>query len=119
MISTTPKNSHLFLKLLLIAAALYAYKNRAGISAYLSRNETLQEAKSSIKWLYNELRPSNEAEKKQHESYTKLQQKRAAERRELGIKPHIEFVDRTDKAKRDEAAKDWQSLRKDLMRGID
>ena len=96
MISTMPKNSHLFLKILLVAAALYAYKNRSGISHFLTQNQTIQEAKSSLKWAYNELRPQTEAEKAQHESFIKEQHKRAEEYRKVGIETKVKYVTPAD-----------------------
>ena len=100
MISTLPKRNHTFLKLLLIAAAIYGYKNRSeishGISNFLARNQAIQEAKSSLKWAYNELRPQTEAEKAQQASFAKEQHKRAEEYRKMGINPHIKYVEEGD-----------------------
>ena len=96
MISTMPKNSHTFLKLLLIAAAIYAFKNRAeighGLNHFLAKNQMAQEAKNSLKWAYNELRPATEAEKAQHEAFAKEQQRRADEYHKMGIETRVKYV---------------------------
>jgi len=92
MISTTPKSNHLFLRLILIAAAIYAFKNRAGISNFLAKNQTIQEAKSSLKWAYNELRPATEAEKAQRKAFAAEQHKREEEYRKMGIETKIKYI---------------------------
>ena len=100
MIETMPNKSSLFLRLILIAAAIYAFKNRSeishGINKFLARNQAVQEAKSSLKWAYNELRPSTEAEKAQQESFAREQRKRTEEYRKMGINPHIKYVEKDD-----------------------
>ena len=100
MIETMPNKSSLLLRLILIAAAIYAFKNRAeighGINNFLAQNQAIQEAKRSLKWVYDELRPPTEAEKAQHESFAKEQQKRLEEYRQAGINPGIKYVERDD-----------------------
>ena len=96
MISTMPKKGYPILKILCIVAAIYAFKNRAeiqhGLSDFLAKNQTVQEAKQSLKWAYDELRPRTEAEKAQQESFAAEQRKKADEYRKMGIKPHIQYV---------------------------
>ena len=100
MISTMPKSNHMFLKLLLIAAAIYGYKNRAeishGISDFFAKNQMIQEAKSSLKWAYDELRPATEAEKAQHEAFAKRQREVREEYKKMGVNPGIRYVDKND-----------------------
>ncbi len=120
MISTMPQKSSLFLKLLLIAGAIYAYQNRTeikqGISGFLAKNQMLQETKGSLKWAYNELRPRTEAEKEQHAAYVKEQQKRREEYRKMGINTQIEYVTPEDGEKWKQAVRDRQELMKHFSR---
>ena len=122
MISTTPKNGYPIIKLLLIAGAIvYAVKNKDeikhGISDFLSKNQIAQETKSSLKWLYEELRPATEAEKSQRKAYAEEQQRRREYYKSMGINPHIEYVGPKDGKKWEEAKKDWQELKKLMSHG--
>ena len=120
MYSVMPKKGFPIIKLLLIAGAVYAaYTHWSGISNYLSKNQTLQEVKSSLKWAYDELRPATEAERAQRAAFYERERQKTAEYHKMGIKPHIEFVDKSDAKKYEEAKKDWPELRKQLYQGID
>ena len=120
MISTTPQKGSLFLKLLLIAGAIYAYQNRTeikrGLSGFLEKNQMMQEAKSSLKWAYNELRPRTEVEKAQQKSYAEEQQRRREEYRKMGINTQIEYVTPKDGEKWKQAVRDRQELMKHFDR---
>lgn len=97
MIDTLPKKGHPFLKFLLVAAAIYAFYNKEKISHelsdFLAKNQSVQEAKSSVKWLYNELRPPTEAEKKQHEDYAKRQREEIKNLRKHGVNPYPQYAE--------------------------
>ena len=97
MIETLPKKGHPVIKLLLIAAAIYAFHNREkishGLSDFLAKNQTIQEAKRSVKWAYDELRPPTEAEKRQHEAYAKRQREAANDLRKHGINPYVQYAE--------------------------
>ena len=120
MISTMPQKSHLFLKLILIAAALYAYKNRSeighGLNNFLAKNSTVQEVKGSLKWAYEEFRPRTETEQAQQEAYAREQRKRAADLRAEGVNPYVEYVTPKDGKKWAEAKAGYAEIMKQFDR---
>ena len=89
MMQIMPNRSSILTKLLIVGALAYGYAHRnemrQGLSGFLERNQMVQEAKSSLKWLYNEVRPMTEAEKAQHDAYVKEQSRRREEYRKMGI----------------------------------
>ena len=93
MIETLPQKGHPIIKLLLIAAAIYAFHNREkishGLSDFLAKNQTVQE----VKWLYDELRPPTEAEKRQHEAYAKRQREEANFLKQHGASPYVQYAE--------------------------
>ena len=124
MIETLPQKGHPFLKLLLIAAAIYAFYNKEkihqGLSQVLAKNQTVQETKGTMKWLYDELRPRTEAEKKQSEAFGKKYREDIADLRKNGISgPHVRYVMKEDGEEYEQAKKDWPELRKQLLSGIE
>ena len=120
MIHTMPNSSSILTKLLIVGALAYGYANRneirEGISGFLARNQMLQETKSSLKWLYNEVRPMTESEKAQHDAYVKEQSRRREEYRKIGIQTQIEYVTPQDGEKWKQAVKDHQELMKHFDR---
>lgn len=115
MIQTLNSSSHLMTKLVIVGALIAGYHYRAGLLDRLSKNETIQELRTNLKWLGNELRPMTEAEKASHAAYGEEQRRRTAElTKELGHSPHMRYVAPGDK--------DWKQAVKDhaeLMKEFD
>ena len=120
MIQIVGAGSSIMTKLLIVGALAYGYKNRdeikRGISGFLEKNQMVQEAKSSLKWAYDEFRPRTDAEKAQQAAYAKEQHRRREEYRKMGINPQIEYVTPKDGEKWKQAVKDWRELKKNFDR---
>ena len=120
MINVMPNRSSILTKLLIVGALAYGYTNRneirQGLSGFLERNQMFQEAKSSLKWLYDEVRPMTEAEKAQHNAYVKEQRRRREYYRSMGIKTQIEYASPQDGEKWKQAVKEHQELMKHFSR---
>lgn len=118
MISTMPKKNHLVLKLLCVGLAIYAFKNKEevkhGLKDFFAKNQVIQEAKSSLKWAYDEFGPQTEAEKAQSKAYAEEQHRRREEYRAMGINPQIEYVSKEDGEKWNQAVKEWHEIKKQM-----
>ena len=122
MIQSMPEGNRgaiLLKRLLIVAALVYGVQHRAeikrGVTNFLSKNQTVQEAVGSAKWLYNEMRPASEAEKKQRMAYGEERRRRVEEYKAMGIKPDMEYVTPDDSEKWKEAVADWQELKKQFQ----
>ena len=107
-------------RFLVIAAIGYGVKHREEIGnnlrAKLEQNETIQESVSSVKWLIDELRPLSEKEKAHRRAWAAEQARRAADFRDAGVEPYVEYVTPADGKKWEQAKADWAEIRKELHR---
>ena len=103
-----------------MGVAIYTFKNREeikhGLKDFFAKNQVIQEAKSSLKWAYDEFGPKTEAEKAQEKAYAEEQHRRREYYRSMGINPQIEYVSKENGEKWNQAVKEWQELKKHFDR---